>query len=104
MFARSLWWRPRRVPHRALALVARVLYPVVRCYMAACRWTRLPLAAYMRRVMLPLTPAARRAVIYGHLDPEYAKSYTRGEACAAFERVGFTGIRPRQPPGLSGVI
>jgi SAM-dependent methyltransferase len=104
MFARSLWWLTRRLPHRGLALLARVLYPVVRCYMAACRWIRLPLAAYMRRVMLPLTPAARRVVIYDQLNPAYAKYYTREEARAVIEKAGFTGIRLHHRHGISWTV
>ena len=54
--------------------------------MNACRWLPLPLADYMRRVMLPLTPAKRRVVIYDQLNPAYAKYYTAGEAEALMTR------------------
>jgi SAM-dependent methyltransferase len=104
LLARSLWWLTRRLPHRGLALIAHALYPVVRCYMAACRWRRLPLAAYMRRVMLPLTPAARRVVIYDQLNPAYAKYYTCEEARALIERAGFTGVRLHHRHGFSWTV
>jgi SAM-dependent methyltransferase len=104
LVVRSLWWLTRRLPHHALALVARALYPVVRCYMAACRWIPLPLAAYMRRVLLPLTPAARRVVIYDQLNPAYAKYYTREEARALIERAGFAGILLHHRHGISWTV
>jgi SAM-dependent methyltransferase len=104
LVARSLWWLTRRLPHDALALVARTLYPAVRCYMAACRWIPLPLAAYMRRVMLPLTPDARRLVIYDQLNPAYAKYYTREEARGLIERGGFAGIRLHHRHGISWTV
>ena len=80
LLVRSLWWLTRRLPHRGLELFVPALYPFFWCYMTACRWLPLPLAEYMRRVMLPLTPAKRRVVIYDQLNPAYAKYYTRDEA------------------------
>ena len=80
LLVRTLWLLTRRLPHRLLDWFVAALYPFFWCYMTACRWLPLPLAAYMRRVMLPLTPAKRRVVIYDQLNPAYAKYYTRREA------------------------
>ena len=48
----------------------------------------------MRRVMLPLTPAKRRVVIYDQLNPAYAKYYTRREA---HDVIAQAGLRRRSP-------
>ena len=50
----------------------------------------------MRRVMLPLTPAKRRVVIYDQLNPAYAKYYTRREAHDALAQAGVRR-RPASP-------
>jgi hypothetical protein len=87
-----------------LALLVAVLYPVFWCYMKACRWLPLPLAAYMQRVMEPLTAAKRRVVIYDQLNPAYAKYYTRDEAQAALAAHGFTDIRLHHRHGYSWTV
>jgi SAM-dependent methyltransferase len=102
--ARSMWWLTRRLPHRALDLFVRLLYPVFWLYMTACRWLPLPLAPYMRRVMVPLTPAKRRVVIYDQLNPAYAKYYTRDEAEALLARQGFTNVRLHHRHGYSWTV
>jgi SAM-dependent methyltransferase len=104
LLAPSLWWITRRLPHRALALFVRGLYPPFWCYMTACRWLPLPLADYMRRVMQPLTPDKRRVVIYDQLNPAYAKYYTREEARALIVRHGFTDVRLHHRHGYSWTV
>jgi SAM-dependent methyltransferase len=104
LVVRSLWWLTRRLPHRGLDLFVRALYPVFWCYMTACRWLPLPLAAYMRRVMLPLTPAKRRVVIYDQLNPAYAKYYTREEARTALASEGFTDVQLHHRHGISWTV
>lgn len=101
---RLMWWLTRRLPHRALALLVRALYPLFWCYMTACRWLPLPLAAYMRRVMQPLTPAKRRVVIYDQLNPAYAKYYTRAEAHDVLARQGFRNIQLHHRHGYSWTV
>jgi SAM-dependent methyltransferase len=101
---RLLWLFTRRLPHHALALLVAVLYPLFWCYMIACRWLPLPLAAYMRRVMLPLTPAKRRVVIYDQLNPAYAKYYTRQEAHDVVARQGFVDIQLHHRHGYSWTV
>ena len=102
--ARMLWWFTRRIPHRALAALVAALYPAFWCYMTASRWMPLPLAEYMRRVMLPLTPAKRRVVIYDQLNPAYAKYYTREEAKDVLERNGFRDVRLHHRHGYSWTV
>jgi SAM-dependent methyltransferase len=96
-----LWWLTRRVSHRTLELLVAALYPAFWVYMTACRWLPLPLAAYMRRVMVPLTPTKRRVVIYDQLNPAYAKYYTRQEAYDALARHGFHDIKLHHRHGYS---
>jgi 2-polyprenyl-3-methyl-5-hydroxy-6-metoxy-1,4-benzoquinol methylase len=99
-----LWSFTRRVPHRGLEIFVDALYPMFWIYMMACRRLPLPLAAYMRRVMLPLTPAKRRVVIYDQLNPAYAKYYTRQEAHDVLARHGFTDIRIHHRHGYSWTV
>ena len=102
--AMLLWRASRRLPHRALRSLVGALYPAVWCYMTLCRWVSLPLAEYMRRVMVPLTPAKRRVVIYDQLNPAYAKYYTREEACDLIARAGFVDIRAHHRHGMSWTV
>jgi len=104
LLVRLLWLITRPLPHRGLELFVAALYPAFWCYMTACRRLPLPLAAYMRRVMLPLTPAKRRVVIYDQLNPAYAKYYTREEAHDALARHGFTDIRLHHRHGYSWTV
>jgi SAM-dependent methyltransferase len=104
LLVRSLWWLTRRLPHRGLERFVRLLYPFFWCYMTACRVLPLPLADYMRRVMLPLRPDKRRVVIYDQLNPAYAKYYTREEAHALLARHGLTGIRLHHRHGISWTV
>jgi len=100
----SLRMFTRALPHRALELVVALLYPLLRAYMALCRVLPLPLAEYMRRVLLPLTPAARRLVIYDQLNPAYAKYYTRAEAHALMAKAGFADIQLHHRHGISWTV
>ena len=58
----------------------------------------------MRRVMLPLTPAKRRVVIYDQLNPAYAKYYTRDEAHDVLARHGFVDVRLHHRHGYSWTV
>jgi SAM-dependent methyltransferase len=104
LLVQSMWWCTRRLPHSGLALFVGALYPAFWCYMHACRWLPLPLADYMRRIMLPLTPSKRRVVIYDQLNPAYAKYYTREEAYRALAEFGFTDIRLHHRHGYSWTV
>jgi SAM-dependent methyltransferase len=104
LFVKSLWWFTRRLPHRALALFVAALYPVLWSYMQIARAAPLPLAEYMRRVMLPLTPDKRRVVMYDQLNPAYAKYYSRAEAQSLLERNQFTDIRMHHRHGCSWTV
>jgi SAM-dependent methyltransferase len=102
--ARTMWWVTRRLSHRALERFVRVLYAPFWCYMTVCRWIPLPLARYMRRVMRPLTPDARRLVIYDQLNPAYAKYYRRDEAISLLSRSGFSNVRIHHRHGYSWTV
>jgi SAM-dependent methyltransferase len=103
-FVRSLWWLTRRVPHRGLEWLVRIIYPLFWCYMTACRWLPLPLAEYVRHVILPLTPSKRRVVIYDQLNPAFAKYYTREEAQSVLARQGFVDVRLHHRHGISWTV
>jgi SAM-dependent methyltransferase len=104
LLVRSLRFLTRRMPHKGLELFVRLLYPFFWCYMTACRVLPLPLADYMRRVMLRLTPDKRRVVIYDQLNPAYAKYYTRDEALNLLRRNGFQDIRLHHRHGISWTV
>jgi SAM-dependent methyltransferase len=104
ILARTLRLVTRRLSHRALALLVAALYPAFWCYMTACRVLPLPLAEYMRRVMLPLAPEKRRLVIYDQLNPAYAKYYTCAEARDALVRHGFVDVRLHHRHGISWTV
>lgn len=104
LFVRSLWWLTRRLPHRGLALFVAALYPLLWSYMQVARVAPLPLADYMRRVMLPLSPGKRRLVMYDQLNPAYAKYYTRAEAQDLLERNQFTDVRLHHRHGCSWTV
>lgn len=104
LMVRSMWWLTRRLPHQGLALLVRALYVPFWCYMQLCRWVPLPLARYMRRVMLPLTPEARRIVIYDQLNPAYAKYYRREEADTLLTAQGFVNVRLHHRHGYSWTV
>jgi hypothetical protein len=55
-------------------------------------------------VMLPLTPSARRVVIYDQLNPAYAKYYRRGEAEALLASQGFTDVKLHHRHGYSWTV
>jgi len=109
----------RRVGRRSsfLAFLAQELAPeegrglAVARIVAACTITvaiamvfRIPLAAYMRKVMFPLTPAKRRVVLYDQLNPAYAKYYTRQEARDLIARAGFVDVRMHHRHGMSWTV
>jgi SAM-dependent methyltransferase len=104
LLAHSLRVVTRKLPHRGLELVVAALYPALRLYMALCRVLPLPLAEYMRRVLLPLTPAARRIVVYDQLNPAYAKYYTKAEEEQLLTRAGFTRVRVHHRHGISWTV
>jgi SAM-dependent methyltransferase len=103
-FVGSLWWLTRRLPHRGLEWLVRIIYPLFWCYMMACRWLPLPLAEYLRHVILPLTPSKRRVVIYDQLNPAFAKYYTREEAQSVLARQGFVDVRLHHRHGISWTV
>jgi SAM-dependent methyltransferase len=104
LLVHTLWLITRRLPHRLLEWFVAALYPLFWFYMTACRVLPLPLAPYLRTVMLPLTPAKRRLVIYDQLNPAYARYYTRQEAHDALARHGFIDVRLHHRHGYSWTV
>lgn len=102
--ARPMWWLRRRLSREGLDRFVHLLYPFFWCYMTASRALPLPLSAYMRQVMLPLTPDKRRLVIYDQLNPAYAKYYTRDEARNLLASRGFVDVRLHHRHGMSWTV
>jgi SAM-dependent methyltransferase len=101
---RALLTLTRRLPHAVLAALVWLLYGPLWIYMQACRVLPLPLAKYMREILLRFDPARRRLVLYDQLNPAYAKYYTREEARSLVERAGFDDVRVYHRHGYSWAV
>jgi len=78
-----------RLPHFALAALCGVLTLLVDAYIFACRWLPLPMHAYARTVLSPLSWEKRKLTIYDQLNPTYARYYLGPEVKALLERAGL---------------
>jgi SAM-dependent methyltransferase len=94
----------RRLPHRALAALVRVLDVPLVAYVSLCRVLPLPLRGYMRDVVGRLDASKRRLTVYDQLNPAYAKYYRRGEALALLARAGFQDIALHHRHGYSWAV
>jgi SAM-dependent methyltransferase len=91
----------RRLPHRALQALVRVVDLPLLAYVVLCRALPLPLAGYMRDVVARLDGPKRRLTIYDQLNPAYAKYYTRDEAYGLLAGAGFQDIALHHRHGYS---
>lgn len=99
-------WFSRKLPLRALDVLARILDVPLVAYMALCRraaWRGLPLRDYMVNILGRLPPAKRRLVIYDQLNPHYARYYTRAEAIALMAQAPFE-VEAHHRRGYSWVV
>lgn len=95
----------KRLPHRLLLLVCRLLDLPLVAYIAACRRVAaLPLAAYMRGHLGRLDAYARRLTIYDQLNPAWAKYYRKEEAEALLKNAGFLDVRSHHRHGYSWTV
>ena len=92
-----------RIPHPLLVALTWALYPALRGYALACARLPLPMAAYMHRVIAPLSGQAARLVIYDQLNPGYAKYYRRDEAMELFSWI-FDRVELHHRHGYSWTI
>ena len=100
-FALPLRMLTRRLPHRVLAALVRLIDLPLVAYIGLCRVLPLPLAGYMREVMARLDPPKRRLTIYDQLNPAYAKYYMRSEALDLLAGAGFQDIGIHHRHGYS---
>ena len=91
----------RRLPHRALGLLVRVLDQLVRGYISLCRALPLPMGRYFRDVIGRFEPPERRLTIYDQLNPAYARYYRQREARALLEDAGFKDVHLHHRHGYS---
>jgi SAM-dependent methyltransferase len=94
----------RRLPHRALEALVRVMDVPLVAYVALCRVLPLPLRGYMRDVVARLDGPKRRLTVYDQLNPAYAKYYTRDEAHALLARAGFHDVALHHRHGYSWAV
>lgn len=94
----------RRLPHRVLEALVRVVDVPLLAYVALCRALPLPLAGYMRDVVARLDGPKRRLTVYDQLNPAYAKYYTRDEAHALLARAGFQDVALHHRHGYSWAV
>ncbi|HJU22871.1 MAG TPA: class I SAM-dependent methyltransferase [Casimicrobiaceae bacterium] len=99
-------WFSRKLPLRALDVLARMLDVPLAAYIAICRrasWPGLPLRDYMVNILGRLPSAKRRLVIYDQLNPHYARYYTRAEAIALMAQAPFE-VEAHHRRGYSWVV
>jgi SAM-dependent methyltransferase len=99
-------WFSRKLPLRALDVLARMLDVPLAAYIAICRrapWRGLPLRDYMVNILGRLPSAKRRLVIYDQLNPHYARYYTRAEAVALMAHAPFE-VEAHHRRGYSWVV
>jgi SAM-dependent methyltransferase len=94
----------RRLPHRALVALCRVLDVPLALYVKTCRHLPLPLAHYMRGHLGRLTPEVRRLTIYDQLNPAWAKYYRKDAAEALLKDAGFIDVRVHHRHGYSWTV
>lgn len=91
----------KRLPHRILAAVVRVVDVALAAYAGLCRVLPLPLHRYMREVVARLDAAKRRLTVYDQLNPAYARYYRREEAHALLAGAGFEDVTLHHRHGYS---
>ena len=94
----------RRLPHRGLVALCRLLDVPLSLYLAVCRRWPLPLAAYVREHLGRLTPEVRRLTIYDQLNPAWARYYRKGEAEALLSDAGFVDVQSHHRHGYSWTV
>jgi SAM-dependent methyltransferase len=105
LLVRPLRMVTTRLPHRALAGIARGLNLLLDAYIAACRrGAPLPLRAYVLRVIANFSRERRFTVIYDQLNPAYAKYYRRTEGRELFMDAGFHVVHVYHRHGYSWTL
>ncbi len=82
-----------RLPHAALHALSVVLAGALRAYVAACRVLALPMRAYARNVLAPLSFRALTLNVYDQLNPTIARYWRREEVEALMHAAGFHDVR-----------
>jgi len=94
----------KRLPDSLLQLVVHALDLPLRAYIALSRIAPLPLRDYMQNYLAKVAPDKRRLIIFDHLNPAYAKYYSRTEAIRLFEEAGFADIAIHHRHGYSWTV
>ena len=92
------------LPHGVLTGITYVGGMALDCYIALCRFVRLPMHTYMREVLAKFPRSVRRLTIYDQLNPAYAKYYTRQEAYDLLASAGFKDVQLYHRHGYSWTI
>ncbi|GHV03050.1 hypothetical protein AGMMS50229_01040 [Campylobacterota bacterium] len=92
-FVKPLRLLTKRLPHKALHILCKILAKVLDLYVWACPFLPLPMRRYMLNVIAKWTPHTRFVTIYDQLNPAYAKYYKKDEAIALMQNAGFTNLR-----------
>lgn len=99
-----LRWLTTKLPPGPTEVLARLLSAGFTAYMAASRAIPLPLRGYIRNVIGKFPTERRVQVIFDQLKPAYAKYYTRDDAVALIESVGFENVRIHHRHGYSWTV
>jgi len=78
-------------------------WPLV-LYIKFCHRLPLPLREYMLSVLEKMSPEKQRLIIYDHLNPSYAKYYTRTEAEELLIDGKFKNVRIHHRHGYSWTV
>jgi SAM-dependent methyltransferase len=90
-----------RMPHLLLKIVVDICYGALVGYRFVSLIMPLPLSAYIKNVLWPMTPQNRRLVIYDQLNPTHSKYYKKEEAYRLLETAGFRHIELHHRHGYS---
>lgn len=93
-----------RLPGSILAGLSHVLAMPLSAYVWLCRFLKLPMHQYMRRVLAPLGWRQRMLTVYDQLNPRTAKYYTESEARALLQDAGFSDVKVYHRHGYSWTV
>ena len=94
----------RRLPHRLLVALVRMLYLPLAGLIGLARSMPVPMRDYLNNYLARLSPEQRRLVMYDQLNPAYAKYYSAAEARALLEHAGFVNVRLHHRHGYSWTV
>lgn len=103
-FVQPLRLITKKLPHKVLHWLSRILDFFLCGYIRLCRHFKLPMRDYMTNVVGKWTPHIRLVTIYDQLNPAYAKYYTKDEALRLIKDSGFKAVSIYHRHGYSWTV